>query len=127
MGCGKCEDLSEKFKQIEDIESNLVSSSKETITELCKFVEDDLMIHSNFYLTLKLYMKYIDMEGTDDREEVLKDVILRVKSVLNTLQLFDAGCSKLKRKKTEEGISLHDLKQAAKELTKLKLSAGRML
>jgi len=101
------------------------------------------MIHSNFYLTLKLYMKYIDMEGTDDREEVLKDVILRVKSVLSTLQLVDTGCSKLmgkyllvlansqqkllKKKRSEEGISMHDLKQAAKELTRLKLSAGRML
>ena len=141
--CGKCQDLSEKFKQVEEIESKLVSSSKETITELCKFVEDDLMIHSNFYLTLKLYMKYIDMEGTDDREEVLKDVILRVKSVLNTLQLVDTGCSKLmgkylmvlansqqkllKKKRSEEEISMHDLKQAAKELTRLKLSAGRML
>jgi len=141
--CGDCQDLSEKFQQFEEIESNLPSISGETVAEVCRIIEDDPMIHAHYYLRTKIYMKYIDMNSSSDSVDILEDVVARVKTLLSTLQMIDTGCSRLmgkyllvladsqqkllKRRKAEEGISMQELKQAAMELTRVKLTASKML
>ena len=144
--CSKCNtstDFTDRFKKIQAIESNLTSSTAQNIPEICNVVEEDEEIHDNFILKTKVYKKYVDIFENTDNQDILEDVVRRVKIVLNTLQLVDRGCSKLmgkylmvlaecqqrmvKARKGEGGMSLKDLKQAVKELTMIKLTAVKML
>ena len=106
-------------------------------------MEEDSEIHDNFILKTKVYMKYVDIFEHTDNQDILEDVVRRVKIVLTTLQLVDRGCSKLmgkylmvlaecqqrmvKARKGEGGISLKDLHTAIKEITMVKLTAVKML
>ena len=58
-------------------------------------MEEDSEIHDNFILKTKVYKKYVDIFENTDNQDILEDVVRRVKIVLNTLQLVDRGCSKL--------------------------------
>merc|ERR1711936_584337 len=96
-GCKKINDFTEKFLKFEEIENDLTFPGEvsKKVKEYCDQFEEDSEMHGNFYMNTKLYMKYVNIFKLEENQDILEEVVRKVKLILNTLQLIDRGCSKL--------------------------------
>ena len=91
--CSHClvkRSLKDKYKEAENWIKKL--DDNETVNEVLKVVERE-GYHDNFYVTTKCFMKYVEKYKTTLDKGVLKSVVDKVETVLNTLKLLDDGCT----------------------------------
>ena len=144
--CKQSKDFSEKFKRFAEIEERLDSASldQEEIRALCDEIDGDDEVHDNFYIKVKLYMKFSETFKDSSDKHLLEDVASKVKIVLNLIRDIDHGCSKLTgkyllvlaqvqerllalRRQQEQGLEAAQLRRAVADIIKSKMVANKML
>ena len=137
--CLKVKDLRNKYKDAEELITTLSIDNIDDIIENNKIEQ----YHSNFYVTTKSYIKYIEKHKSSEDIKTINTVVDKVKILMSTLSMIDGGCTRLNGKylmilmtcqqkllmfmNKEQEIGEKDLKTAMMEITKGRLQAAKMM
>ena len=132
-------DLRNRYEEAEEL---LKTLSIENIDDIIEKIQNE-HYHSNFYVTTKCYMEYIEKHKSSDDLKTINSVVDKVKILMSTLSMIDGGCTRLNGKylmilmtcqqkllmfmNKEQEIGEKDLKTAMMEITKGRLQAAKMM